>query len=231
MPDDREIQKLIKDSLKVVNDNKPITKLQPQQKEDGSKIGEKNAFTEKKCRYCAMMISKEAIICPHCRKKQGTPIGTKILVALFSLVTISLLLGLITNKNGTGSGSIPSAVMEKKDTSSVTSYTSNADEIYKNVTRCMDLQYSLRSQWVPSDTNKSASCLWKATELHGKERVKSIIKLWLKQPYSIKHMTLLTDENVSIIAEARALGLKDAIEENLIDMIIASAAVKLSNTQ
>ncbi len=26
---------------------------------------------EKKCRHCAMMIPKEAKVCPHCRKKQG----------------------------------------------------------------------------------------------------------------------------------------------------------------
>ena len=28
-------------------------------------------MTEKKCKYCAMMIPDEAKICPHCRKPQG----------------------------------------------------------------------------------------------------------------------------------------------------------------
>ena len=30
---------------------------------------------EKKCKFCAMMIPKEASICPHCRKRQGILLG------------------------------------------------------------------------------------------------------------------------------------------------------------
>jgi len=37
---------------------------------------------EKKCKYCAMMIPKDAAICPHCRKKQGWTWPAKIFLAL-----------------------------------------------------------------------------------------------------------------------------------------------------
>lgn len=33
---------------------------------------------ERKCKYCAMMIPKEAKICPHCRKRQGWTLPAKI---------------------------------------------------------------------------------------------------------------------------------------------------------
>ena len=37
-----------------------------------SQKGETQIADEKKCKYCAMMIPKEAKICPHCRKKIPT---------------------------------------------------------------------------------------------------------------------------------------------------------------
>ena len=39
---------------------------------------------EKKCKYCAMWIPKEAKICPHCRKKQ--PSTTSGLIILLSII-------------------------------------------------------------------------------------------------------------------------------------------------
>ena len=33
-------------------------------------------MAEKKCKHCAMMIPKEAKICPHCRKKTGSFTGS-----------------------------------------------------------------------------------------------------------------------------------------------------------
>ncbi|MBN1473498.1 MAG: hypothetical protein JW914_02680 [Syntrophaceae bacterium] len=45
---------------------------------------------EKKCKHCAMMIPKEAKICPHCRKKQGTSIITLFLSAIFILFVIGM---------------------------------------------------------------------------------------------------------------------------------------------
>lgn len=52
---------------------------------------------EKKCRHCAMMIPKEAKVCPHCRKKQGTSIGVWILAIIFILMGIGMCQSLISN--------------------------------------------------------------------------------------------------------------------------------------
>jgi len=54
---------------------------------------------EKKCKYCAMMIPKEASICPHCRKKQGTSTGVKILAVIFVLIGIGMCNSLMSNKD------------------------------------------------------------------------------------------------------------------------------------
>ena len=54
---------------------------------------------EKKCKYCAMMIPKEAKYCPHCRKRQGTSTGVKILAVLLFL----FLIGFISSLSKTGS--------------------------------------------------------------------------------------------------------------------------------
>lgn len=53
---------------------------------------------EKKCKYCAMMIPKEASICPHCRKQQGTSTGVKILAVIFILIGIGMCQSLMSNK-------------------------------------------------------------------------------------------------------------------------------------
>lgn len=49
-------------------------------------------MVEKKCRYCAMMIPKEAKICPHCRKRQGWTLPAKIVLGfIFFIVLIQLM--------------------------------------------------------------------------------------------------------------------------------------------
>lgn len=48
---------------------------------------------EKKCRYCAMMIPKEAKICPHCRKTLGWTWPAKIVLALIVFGAIGSLMG------------------------------------------------------------------------------------------------------------------------------------------
>lgn len=65
---------------------------------------------EKKCKYCAMMIPKEAKICPHCRKKQGMSLLVKFALGFIGFI---LLVGNFPsfigdkNKGGLASG-IPS---------------------------------------------------------------------------------------------------------------------------
>lgn len=49
-----------------------------------------NKQTEmKKCKQCAMMIPKDAKICPHCRKPQGWTLAAKIVAGFFILIVIS----------------------------------------------------------------------------------------------------------------------------------------------
>lgn len=45
---------------------------------------------DKKCKHCAMMIPKEAKVCPHCRKKQGTSLAVGCLAILFILFIIGM---------------------------------------------------------------------------------------------------------------------------------------------
>ncbi len=49
--------------------------------------------TEKKCRHCSMMIPKDAKVCPHCRKKQGTSFAGKFL----GIVLILFVIGIAVN--------------------------------------------------------------------------------------------------------------------------------------
>lgn len=51
-------------------------------------------MAEKKCKHCAMMIPKEAKICPHCRKKQGVSF---IVGAFIVIIGIFIFTGIITN--------------------------------------------------------------------------------------------------------------------------------------
>lgn len=45
---------------------------------------------EKKCKHCAMMIPKEAKVCPYCRKKQGTSFA----VGCFTVFLILIIIGI-----------------------------------------------------------------------------------------------------------------------------------------
>jgi hypothetical protein len=46
-------------------------------------------MSEKKCKYCAMMIPKDAKICPHCRKTLGWTLPAKIFAGFFLLIVIN----------------------------------------------------------------------------------------------------------------------------------------------
>lgn len=48
-------------------------------------------MVEKKCKYCAMMIPREASICPHCRKRQGLSLSSKIFVGLMVVILIAII--------------------------------------------------------------------------------------------------------------------------------------------
>jgi hypothetical protein len=56
---------------------------------------------EKKCKYCAMMIPKEASICPHCRKPQGWTRSAKAFMGFLIFLVIAYAIGSIGNKQGT----------------------------------------------------------------------------------------------------------------------------------
>jgi hypothetical protein len=45
-------------------------------------------MTEKKCKYCAMIIPKEAKICPHCRKRQGWTLPAKLGLGIIIFIVI-----------------------------------------------------------------------------------------------------------------------------------------------
>lgn len=53
---------------------------------------------EKKCKHCAMMVPKDAKICPYCRKRLTTSLITKAVAAFFILMFISMVFG---NKSST----------------------------------------------------------------------------------------------------------------------------------
>ena len=55
---------------------------------------------EKKCKYCAMMIPKEAKICPHCRKKQKRSGLFLVLVILFFFIMIVVMVTSINSPTG-----------------------------------------------------------------------------------------------------------------------------------
>jgi hypothetical protein len=55
--------------------------------------GKGGCMDEKKCKYCATMIPKDAKICPHCRKKLGWTWPAKIVLGLFVLGVIGSIVG------------------------------------------------------------------------------------------------------------------------------------------
>jgi hypothetical protein len=50
-------------------------------------------MNQKTCRYCSMLILKDAKICPHCGKKLGWSWPVKVLVGMAILVTLSFIMG------------------------------------------------------------------------------------------------------------------------------------------
>lgn len=77
---------------------------------------------EKKCRYCAMMIPKNAKICPHCRKALGWTWPAKIVVGLFVLGMIGAFMG----KNNQDAPQAPKPATKPVEIISITS-----EQLYK----------------------------------------------------------------------------------------------------
>lgn len=100
------------------------------------------------------------------------------------------------------------------------------DEIYIVVKKCMDLQYSLRPDWMPSDTTKAAICIVNATNSYGEERVKKMIGVWLSRPFTLECMTVFTEEQRQIISEAFSGGLtKEQIDLSRLVIVAAKDEV------
>lgn len=60
-------------------------------------MGEASA-SEKKCKHCAMMIPKEAKVCPHCRKKQGTSFAVGCLAVVAVVIFISIMATILSTR-------------------------------------------------------------------------------------------------------------------------------------
>lgn len=59
----------------------------------------------KKCPHCAMMIPREARVCPHCRKQQGLSSGMKFILGLILFLIIMAWIGSMSRGPGNGSSS------------------------------------------------------------------------------------------------------------------------------
>lgn len=103
---------------------------------------------EKKCRYCAMMIPKDAKICPHCRKTLGWTWPAKIFLGLIILGALGFFMG----RNGREATQAQKSIEKPIEIISITSeqlykeYEANeiaADQKYKN--RAVKVSGTLRS--------------------------------------------------------------------------------------
>ena len=62
---------------------------------------EENSGERKKCNKCAMMIPKEAKICPFCRKQQGWSLFTKFFLVVAILFLVTMIVNQIKNNTST----------------------------------------------------------------------------------------------------------------------------------
>ncbi len=90
MSGDRDIERLIKESVDAIKtaERTPHVSKKP----SSEPIQQSTATTAetKKCGKCAMMIQKEAKICPYCRKPQGFSIGVLLIAGFFILLVIGM---------------------------------------------------------------------------------------------------------------------------------------------
>jgi hypothetical protein len=65
---------------------------------------------EKKCKHCAMMIPKDAKICPHCKEKQGT----SLLVGFLAIIAVFIFIGIIASMISTKTSAPNTYTAEQK---------------------------------------------------------------------------------------------------------------------
>lgn len=87
------------------------------------------AEEEKKCKYCAMMIPKEAKICPHCRKKMPISYGAG--CAIIVVFGFLLVWGMASSPIMTTTTTLPPP---NADPSTVSD-----DQVYREFEVCMNL--------------------------------------------------------------------------------------------
>ena len=105
------------------------------------------------------------------------------------------------------------------------------DEVYKVVNACMYLQYDLTPGWVPSNTDKAALYLYNAVKKYGHKRVAKWIIKWVKG-LSADHMTLLKEDAIEVINEARMSGMNDVdLSKAFAELLIAEATIRTGDIQ
>jgi hypothetical protein len=120
---------------------------------------------EKKCTYCAMMIPKEAKICPHCHKKMplsGGVVLTVILVSSFFIIWAI----------GSGSKSPPRTPPAGSDPATATD-----DQIYREYEICMNGAKKTLADDKLKGQEMVVNCYGQLKK-YGEERAKKAFKLY-----------------------------------------------------
>lgn len=94
---------------------------------------------KKKCHKCAMMIPKEASICPHCRKTQGMTLTTKLFLAL---IAVAILANILPHNKPNDTQSEKQTVTSQPPVSLTV-----AGKVVKNNHPTWDMRTAIQSPW------------------------------------------------------------------------------------
>ena len=118
---------------------------------------------EKKCHYCAMIIPKEAKICPHCRKKM--PLSAGAILAVIVISTFIIVWAISSSQNTPSEtppvGSDPVTVSD--------------DQVYRQYEICMNNA----KQTLTNDKNKGQEMVvlcYAQLKKYGDKKTKKIFK-------------------------------------------------------